>query len=248
MKIKTIIVDDEKLARELIREYLSPYPEIQILAECRDGTSAIETINKEKPDLIFLDVQMPGCNGFEVLENLDEIPKVIFCTAYEQYALRAFEVSAIDYLLKPYDQQRFDQAVERVLNRHVSLDEITNKMITLMHTIRKEQAYGKRLFVKLRGRVVPVEISEIEWIEAQGDYTEIHAKQGSFLTGQNLSHLESLLDPKLFFRIHRSSLVNAEYIEELRRTDSGGYSVRLASGQELSVGRTRIEKLKHWMV
>jgi len=248
MKLKTVIVEDEKLAGELILEYLSSYSEIQIIAECRDGKSAIETINNVKPDLIFLDVQMPGCNGFEVLEHLEEIPMVIFCTAYERYALRAFEVSAVDYLLKPYDRQRFDQAVERVLNRHVSLDEITNKMITLMQTIQKEQGFAQRLFVKLRGKVVPVDVRNIEWIGAEGDYAEIHTEERSFLVGQNLAHLESRLNSKTFIRIHRSSIVNVSYIKELRRSVSGGYIVRVVSGKELPVGRTRIEQLRNWMV
>jgi two-component system LytT family response regulator len=248
MSLKTVIVDDEPLARELIREYLTRYNEIQVIAECGDGRSAIETINNHRPDLIFLDVQMPGCDGFEVLEGLAEIPMVIFCTAYEQYALKAFEVSAVDYLLKPYDRERFDQAVGRVLDRRVESESMTSQVIALMQTLQKEYTYAKRLFVRLRGRVVPVDTTDVEWIEAQGDYAEIHTGKGSFLTSQNLSHLESLLDPVSFIRIHRSSIVNVHRIKELTRSESGSYTVTTTSGRQLPVGRTRVDRLKDWMV
>lgn len=247
MKLTAIIVEDERLARNLIREYLSTHPEIDVIAECKDGKSAIQTINKLKPDLIFLDVQMPGCNGFDVVESLEEIPLIIFSTAYEQYAIKAFEVSAVDYLLKPYDQKRFDQAVYRVLNRMQS-GEMADRMIALLEAIRKDRHHIQRLFIKLRGKVVPVDVADIEWIEAQDDYALIHTPKNSFLASQTLSYLETLLDSKLFIRIHRSSIVNLNYIKELNRTDSGNYTLRMASGQELSVGRTKIDQLKEWMV
>lgn len=248
MKRTTIIVDDEQPARDLIREYLNTYPEIEVIAECEEGESAVSTINKLKPDFIFLDVQMPECNGFQVLENLIEIPLIIFCTAYEKYALKAFEVSAVDYLLKPYDKKRFDQAVQRILDRGNQSGEVADKIITLLETIRNKNTYAQRLFIKLRGKVVPVDVTDIEWIEAQDDYAQVHTASGSYLTGQNLTHLESLLDPGLFTRIHRSSLVNLNFIKEVRRTDSGSYAVIIASGRELRVGRSRIEQLKKWMV
>jgi two-component system LytT family response regulator len=248
MKLTAVIVDDEKLARNLIREYLATHPEIEIVAECKDGKKAIQTINGLRPDMIFLDVQMPEYDGFQVLESLLQIPRVVFTTAYEKYAIKAFEVSAVDYLLKPFTQERFDQAVSRVLNHGTQSEEMANKMIALMEAIQKERRYAQRLFIKLRGRVVPVDVTEIEWIEAQDDYAEVHTQNNSYLTSQNLTGLESLLAPQLFVRIHRSSLVNINYIRELHRADSGNYVVRMVSGKELSVGRTRVDQLKEWMV
>jgi two-component system LytT family response regulator len=229
MKLRTIIVDDEKLARDLVREFLSYFDGVQIVEECGDGES------------------MPGCNGFEVLERLDRIPSIVFCTAYEQYAIRAFEVSAVDYLLKPYDRERFAQSMQRVLGRHADREEMTNRMITLMQSLQTQKC-ATRLFVKTRGAVVPVDISDIEWIQAQGDYSEIHTASASYLSSHSLTHLESLLDAKSFLRIHRSSIVNVSFIQELRKTDSGGYILRVASGRELPIGRTRIDQLKDWIV
>jgi two-component system LytT family response regulator len=248
MKRTTIIVDDEQPARDLIKEYLTTYPEIEVIAECEEGENAVLTINKLKPDFIFLDVQMPECNGFKVLENLKEIPLIIFCTAYEKYALKAFEVSAVDYLLKPYDKKRFDQAVQRILDRGNQSGEMADKIIALLETIRKKHTYAQRLFIQLRGKVVAVDVKDIEWIEAQDDYAQVHTVSGSYLTSQNLTHLESLLDPNLFIRIHRSSMVNLNFIKEVHRNDSGGYAVKITSGRELTIGRSRVELVKKWMV
>ena len=247
-KARAVIIDDEPLARDLLREYLAPYEEIEIVGECGDGESAVTMINDVKPDIIFLDVQMPGVNGFGVLKRLSEIPIVVFSTAYEKYALQAFEVSAVDYLLKPYDRRRFDRTVQRCIKALAQSEGVSDKMIRLMEEIHKERTYTKVLFLKLRGKVVPVNVSDIEWAQAQGDYAEVHTPDGSFLASQNLAHIESLLDPKLFVRIHRSSIVNVAFIRELARSESGSYTVRLASGQMLSVGRTRIDQIKDWMV
>jgi two-component system LytT family response regulator len=248
MKLSAIIVDDEEPARRLIREYLTAYPQVEILAECGDGKSAVKNINRSEPDLVFLDVQMPGWSGFDVLERLRVIPMVVFCTAYEQYAVQAFEVSAVDYLLKPYDRERFDRAMNRVLERSATSEEVATRMINLMEALRKQGNYARRLFVKLRGRVLPLDVSTIERIEAQGDYAQIHASEGTSLAGQSLKRLESLLDPKEFVRIHRSSLVNLNHIRQLRRTESGGYEVQLESKAVLAVSRSRVDELRKWMV
>lgn len=246
--LTAVIVDDEQLARELVREYLGGHPGIEVTAECSDGPGAVEAIRRLRPDLVFLDVQMPGLNGFEVLEQLDEIPSVIFSTAYEQFALRAFEVSAVDYLLKPYDRARFNQAVRRALGRDRRAGGTDDRLIALLQELARGQSRARRVFVKLRGKVVPVDTSAIEWIEAQGDYALIHAENGEFLAGQTLARLEALLDPAEFVRIHRSSLVNLNRIQELERTDSGGYVVRLRSGRKLPVSRQRAGLLQRWMV
>lgn len=248
MNLKALIVDDEEPARRLIREYLASFPEVLVVGECDSGETAVERINKLLPDLIFLDVQMPGWSGLEVLERLASIPMVIFCTAYEKYAVQAFEVSAVDYLLKPYDKARFAVAVNRALERRSSPEETASRLIHLLEALRKETTYPRRFFVKLRGKVVPVEISAIEWIEAQGDYARLHTVDAGYLAGEAMSKIESLLDPREFVRIHRSSLVNLGHIRELRRTETGSFEVELHSGTVLPVSRSRAGQLRRWMV
>ena len=248
MKVSAVIVDDEGPARKLIREYLAAHPQVEVLADCKDGQSAVEAINRLGPDLVFLDVQMPGWNGFDVLDHLKVIPMIIFCTAYEKYAIRAFEVSAVDYLLKPYDRQRFDQAIGRALERKTPLEETAARMMDLMDSLRKERSYAARLFIKLRGRVVPLDVSKIEWIEAQGDYAQIHSDDGKYLASQSMKKLESMLDPSTFVRIHRSSLINLNRLRQLRQTESGNYEVQMSSDAILPVSRSRVHQLEKWMV
>ncbi len=248
MKLSAVIVDDEEPARKLIREYLASFPEIELMAECDSGESAVEAINRLKPDLVFLDIQMPGWSGLDVLERLDAVPMVIFCTAYEKYAVQAFEVSAVDYLLKPYDRTRFGLAVEHAKERGSPPDEVAARLMRLLEAMRKGRAYGKRLFVKQRGKVVPVETSSIEWIEAQGDYAQLHTTQGSYLASETIKKLEALLDPAEFVRIHRSSLVNLDHIKQLKHTGTGSLEVELKSGAVLPVSRKRAADLRKWMV
>jgi two-component system LytT family response regulator len=246
MSLTAVIVDDEKLARELILEYLEQFPEIEVIAQYDNGEQAIRKINELKPDILFLDVRMPGCSGFEVLENLNNIPMIIFSTAYSQYALKAFEVSAVDYLLKPYSQERFNRAVVAAMKQDRRYEEMSDKIIRLMNMIQRSQNQSplQRLFVKVKDRVVPVDISTIEWLEAQDDYTRLHTQNSSFLVGQTLTHLLALLDPGLFIRIHRSSAVNLQYIEEIIKSFKGNYLVRMTSGAKLPVGRTWLKQLK----
>jgi two-component system LytT family response regulator len=250
MSLTAVIVDDEKLARELILEYLEEFPEIEVIAQCDNGEEAIHRINELKPDLVFLDVQMPECSGFEVLENVDKIPMVIFSTAYSQYALKAFEVSAVDYLLKPYSQERFNRAVVSALKQDRRYEEMSDKIIGLMKMIRRNQNQSplQRLFVKVQDRVVPVDVSTIEWLEARGDYTRLHTQNRSYLAGQTLVHLLAMLDPGLFIRIHRSSAVNLQYIKEIKKSFKGNYLVHMTSGTQLPVGRTWLKQLKEKII
>lgn len=249
MSVTAVVVDDEKLARDIILEYLNHFPEIEVTAQCENGEEAIETINRLSPDIVFLDVQMPGCSGFEVLENLDKIPMIIFSTAHSGYALKAFEVSAVDYLLKPYTQERFNKAVLSALSLlKKGYPDMSQRIMKLMETLRQNRPYAQRLFVKLRDRVVPVDVNAIEWLEAQDDYTRIHTTEQSYLAGQTLTHLLSLLDPGAFMRIHRSSVVNIHFIKEIQKTFKGNYSVHMASGARLPVGRTWLKPLKEKMV
>jgi two-component system LytT family response regulator len=250
MSLTAVIVDDEKLARELILEYLEEFPEIEVIAQCDNGEEAIHRINELKPDIVFLDVQMPECSGFEVLENVDKIPMVIFSTAYSQYALKAFEVSAVDYLLKPYSQERFNRAVVSALKQDRRYDEMSDKIIGLMKMIQRNQNQSplQRLFVKVQDRVVPVDVSTIEWLEAQGDYTRIYTQNRSYLAGQTLTHLLVMLDPGLFIRIHRSSAVNLHYIKEIKKSFKGNYLVQMTSGAQLPVGRTWLKQFKEKII
>lgn len=244
MGLRTIIVDDEKLARDLILEYLDAFPEIEVIAQCDNGPSAIKTIDELKPDLVFLDVQMPGGSGFDVLENLEELPMVIFSTAYSRYAIDAFEVSAVDYLLKPYTQERFNRAVVAAIKQGGRYDDMSGKLVQLMQAVQQSRQPLQRLLVKNRDKVVPVDVSAVEWLEAEGDYTRIHTGDQPYLVGQTLSHLITLLDPSSFIRIHRSSVVNLHYIKEINKTFKGNYIVRLISGTELPVGRAWLKELK----
>ena len=248
MSLTTVIVDDEKLARDLILEYLAEFPEIEVTAQCDNGEAAIQTINELKPDIVFLDVQMPGCSGFEVLENLDKIPMIIFSTAYSKYALKAFEVSAVDYLLKPYTQERFNRAVISALKQGRRYEEMSDKIIRLMKIIQQNRSPLQRLFVKVQDRVVPVDVSTIQWLEAQDDYTRLHTQNRPYLVGQSLTHLLSLLDPGLFIRIHRSSVVNVQYIKEIKKSFKGNFLVHMSSGIKLPVGRTWLKQLKEKII
>jgi two-component system LytT family response regulator len=250
MSITAIIVDDEQLARELILEYLENFPEIEVIDQCDNGEEAIHKINELHPDILFLDVQMPGCNGFEVLENLNKVPLIIFSTAHSQYALKAFEVSAVDYLLKPYSEERFNRAVVSAMKKDHRYEEMSDKIISLMNMVQQSQNQSplKRLFVKLNDRVVPVDVSTIEWLEAQDDYTRLHTHDRSYLVGQTLTNILAMLDPGLFFRIHRSSVVNLHYIKEIVKSFKGNYQVHMASGAKLPVGRTRLKQLKEKII
>ncbi len=248
MGLRAVIADDEKLARDLILEYLEAFPEVEVVAQCDNGVTAVEIINKLRPDLVFLDVQMPGSSGFEVLEKIEEIPLIIFSTAYSQYAIRAFEVSAVDYLLKPYSQERFDRAVAAALKQGGRFGDMSEKLVNLMREVRQNRQPVQRLLVKSGDRIVPVDTSAVEWLEAEGDYTRLHTETKTHLVGQTLSHLITLLDPASFIRIHRSNVVNLHYIKEIQKTFKGNYIVLMNSGVELPVGRTWLKDLKEKII
>lgn len=250
--IKTLIVDDEKLARETLRLLLNDYEHIEIVGECKNGKEAIEAIKKEELDLVFLDIQMPEVNGFEVIEKVgvEKMPVVIFVTAYDQYALQAFEARALDYLLKPFDDERFEQALDRALERihqrHVG--ELSSKLVGLINS-KSDQAhvevsnepssgsYLERIMIKERGSIFFIKVEEIDWVEAAGDYVSIHVGSKSHLLRETMSGLMKKLDPKQFVRIHRSSIVKVDSIRELKPYFHGDYIVILKSGKELKLSR-----------
>lgn len=244
--IKAIIVDDEAPAREVIKTYLQDFPEIQLAAECDNGFEAVKRVQQEKPHLLFLDIQMPKLTGFELLELLEDPPVVIFSTAYDQFALKAFEVSAADYLLKPYTKERFRKAVHRAMKslgnpltaRKVARDVLQHR--------QEMQPYLERVVAKDEDSIFIIPVEKLYWLEAQGDYVMLHTKDGRFLKQQTMNYFENHLDPGLFVRIHRSHIVKLNIIKQLQQLGKETYRVVLQNGQHLPVsksGRVRLKKL-----
>ena len=250
-KIKAIIVDDEPLARRNLRVLLRNDPDIELIKECSNGAEAVVSIRAVAPDLVFLDVQMPEMDGFEALEHLagEPLPVIIFVTAYDQYALKAFEVSALDYLLKPFDDARFHKALAQAKRQIEQQDasELGKKLLTLLGT-REAKAdtprYITRLMVKTAGRVLFLRIDEIDWIEAYDNYVRLHLSGKAHLLRQTMNELEAALNPEQFARIHRSTIVNLDRIKEMYPHFNGDYLVRLHDGTELKLSRSRKEWLE----
>lgn len=246
--IRALIVDDERLGRQIIREFLDKHPDVQILAECQDAHEALAATEKYAPDLLFLDIQMPEVNGFELLEMLDVCPTVIFCTAYDQYALRAFEVNAVDYLLKPIVQDRFDLALARAKQNIRQKKDDGEKIDRLLEYVRSEKSLLDRMLVKQSGKIVVIQANEIRWIEAVEDYVNLHTPKGSFLVLQSLSHLETRLDPGKFIRIHRSTIVNMDFVDELEPWPDGRLKCTLKDRAELITSRSGAKRLRKMML
>lgn len=243
-KIKTIIVDDEPLARERIRTLLEAEAEFEIVAECDGGAKAVETIDARRPDLVFLDVQMPEVDGFDVLMSLKGDPPaaLVFVTAYDQYAVRAFEVHALDYLLKPFDRDRFREALDRVRasigkNRTGASQGLHHQLADLLEDVRKERKILDRLLVKSEGRIFFLSTDEIDFVEAAGNYMKLHVADETYLMRETMSGMEHRLPEERFVRIHRSTIVNLERIKELQPAFNGEFSVILKGGHELKLSR-----------
>ena len=244
--IRTLIVDDESLARERIREMLEGDPEIEIVGDCANGKEAIQAISKLKPDLIFLDVEMPGIDGFQVLQSLEaaEMPVVIFVTAYDQYAVRAFDTYALDYLLKPFDRERFERSVRRAKTQLLKIsDSMNERILSALEQIKTRPVHLERLVIKMNGHVFFIKVSEIDWLEAEGNYVRLHSGKESYLLRDTISALEAQLDPKQFLRVHRSAIVNIDRIQELQPWFHGEYRIILREGVQLTLSRSYREKL-----
>lgn len=248
MKIKTIIVDDEVPARKIIREYLQIHPEIEIMADCRNAHEALQAVENYQPDLIFLDIQMPEINGFEFLEMLDERPQIIFCTAYDKYAIQAFEVNAVDYLLKPFDQERFDMALEKVKQNLLRSRQNGDSTEQLLRHLNQQQTYQDRFLIKQSGRIIIISSHEIIFFEAMEDYVNIHTTKEAYLIQQSLANLEKRLNPQQFIRVHRSSIVNIDYVKEIDTASSGRYHLFLKNGKMIHVSRTGAKQLKRLII
>ncbi len=247
MKIRTLIVDDEPLARERIRTLLADESDIEIIGECANGLEAVAAIQSQKTDLVFLDVQMPELDGFGVLEKIsaEKMPAIIFVTAYDQYALRAFEVHALDYLLKPFDRERFDQALRRarLQIQQATSGDLNQKLLALLEDLRAEKKWLERLVIKSGGRVFFLKIDEIDWIEAAGNYVRLHIQREAHLLRETIKNLETQLDPNKFLRISRSTIVRIDRIKELQPWFHGEYAIILQDGTQLTSSRGYREKL-----
>ena len=261
-RIRTLVVDDEPLAREGLLELLAQDGELEVLGSCADGREALEAVRRQHPALIFLDVQMPEMDGFEVLEALESddqpVPVVVFVTAYDQYALRAFEMHALDYLLKPFDDDRFDKALKRAKTqvRQEQADTLSRRLMAMLETYRgggvpdpdaaegDGGSYLTRLAIRSSGRVVFLKTEEIDWIGAADYYVELHAGGKAHLLREPMARLEEKLDPKRFLRIHRSAIINVDRVREVRTSPLGERFVLLADGTKLKLSRSRRDKLQ----
>ena len=257
-KIKVLIVDDEPLARQNIRVLLKEDPSIELIGECGSGAEALKAIQKRAPDLLFLDIQMPLMSGFDVLEKIDaeKIPAIIFVTAFDQYAIRAFEVHALDYLLKPFDDARFEkaliQAKKQIEQREIN--QLSKRLVRLLEDrdtppTNKARAsnYLSRLMVKSASRVFFLKVDEIDWIEAADYYVKLHVGPKSHLLRETMSDMEARLDPEKFLRIHRSAIVNLDRVKEMHSHFNGEYLVILRDGTELKLSRSRREQLQQML-
>jgi two-component system LytT family response regulator len=247
-KTRVLIADDEPLARERLRMLLSQEDWVEIAGECHNGAEAAAAIQRLRPDLVFLDVQMPGASGFDVIQRVGvaRMPPVVFVTAYDRYALRAFDVHALDYLLKPFDRERFQQALARARQHLERRDagELERRLIELVQDLRSSPQRLERFVIKSGGRVFFVRTDEIDWIEAAGNYVKLHVGNEAHLLRETMNALEAQLDPDVFYRIHRSHIVNIERVKELQPWFNGEYVVFLRSGARLTLSRGYREKLQ----
>jgi two-component system LytT family response regulator len=247
--VRTLIVDDEPLARRGVVLRLSRFKDVEIVGECGDGQSAVESILERSPDVVFLDIQMPGMDGFEVLRALpvENMPAIIFLTAYEQHVLRAFDVHALHYLLKPVDDTRFAAAVSRAraLVKSKSKVDMAQRIMKMLD--RAPDGYASRFTVQTGSRIQIVTAEDVEWIGAAGDYVELHVNGSTFLLRETMASLELRLDPAKFIRIHRSRIVPSKGILELRSIENREFTVKLSDGSEHRSSRTYADRLEHWL-
>lgn len=250
-KIRTLIVDDEPLAREGVRLHLEDHADFEVIGECGSGEDAVYKIEADDPDLVFLDVQMPGLDGFGVLESLgaDRLPAIVFVTAYDQFALRAFEAYALDYLLKPIEAERFGKALDRVRAQLRSKPQtpIDERLRSLLSSLGAKENYLERMVARTNGKIIILRIDEVDWIEAAANYVRVHTGAKQFLVRETMTNLESRLDPEKFLRIHRSIIVRKDRIKELEPLFQGDYSVVLHDGTRLTSSRGYRDKIQSFL-
>lgn len=236
--MNVIIIDDEPLSRSLVKEYLLAYPDIQIVQECENGFEGFKAIQEHKPDLIFLDIQMPKLTGFEMLELVEEPPLVIFTTAFDEYAIKAFEAHATDYLLKPFTKERFDKAMQKCLQADSRQQPVLPEEVTAPGTA------GNRIVVKDKGNIRIIPLAQVQYLEAADDYVKIHTEEKVFLKKKTMQFFEDSLPPREFIRIHRSYFVNAAFINRIDLYEKDSYTVILKTGGNLPVSKAGYKKMK----
>ena len=258
--IRAIIIDDEPLARMIVMEYLQSYPNITVLQECNDGFEGIKAIQQYHPDLIFLDIQMPKINGFEMLEVADNPPDVIFTTAFDEYAIRAFEAHAVDYLLKPFSKDRFDKAVRKWLDRYADrraartagqdpssgspAPDTASTQEALLETASSSPTQQQRIVVKTAGKIKIIPLEDIHYLEASDDYVKIHTHNGAFLKNRTMGYFEQVLDPNRFVRTHRSYIINVQQVTRIDPYEKDSHLCILSSGAQVPVSKAGYVKLK----
>jgi two-component system LytT family response regulator len=240
--MKVIIIDDEPLARSIVKEYLQKHPQLQLVAECNDGFEGVKAIQQHQPDLIFLDIQMPKINGFEMLELLEQTPAVIFTTAFDEYAIKAFEAHAIDYLLKPFNQERFDKAISKWNEQKSQGNEKATQ--DLLETASQSPAQSHRIVIKDGSKIKIIPVHDVHYLEAADDYVKIHTKDGYFLKNKTMNHFERVLDGQQFVRSHRSYIVNVQQITRIDPYEKDSHVAILRSGVKVPVSRSGYGKLK----
>ncbi|PSQ79071.1 MAG: DNA-binding response regulator [Bacteroidetes bacterium QS_1_63_11] len=254
--IRVLVVDDEPLARERLHELLHEAPGVTVMGTAEDGPEAVDAIRDESPDLVFLDVQMPGMSGIDVIEEVGqaEMPVTVFVTAYDQYAIKAFDLAAVDYLLKPFDDERFEEALRRA-RKHIESQEdaIPDRLLRLLHerdpsllddADSNEESYLERIAVQGRGKARIVSVDDITHIIADGSYAELHTDDDTYVIRERMKTLAARLDPDAFVRVHRSAIVQLDEIELILRGGGGDYAVRLKEGTRVSVSRSRVDELQ----
>lgn len=237
--MKVIIIDDEPLARGIVNEYLAPYRDIEVVAECNDGFEGMKAIQQHEPGLVFLDIQMPKINGFEMLELFEDPPPVIFTTAFDEFAIKAFELNAVDYLLKPFSKERFDKAIQKFL-----LQSPTVKTIPVVESAAQSPSQQSRIVVKDGNRIKIIPVSQVHYLEAADDYVKIITAEGSFLKKRTMSFFEQSLTSWHFVRIHRSFIVNTQLITRIDAHEKDSHVLVLNTGARLPVSKTGYSKLK----
>ena len=240
---KIVIIDDEPLARSIVIEYLQSQPDMEVVAECNNGYEGVKAIMQHKPDLVFLDIQMPKINGFEMLELLDTIPPVIFATAFDEYAIKAFEANAVDYLLKPFSKDRFNAALTKWLSKKD--DKGSEKNIQdLLENSEKQTEEKNRIVVKTNSEITIVPVSDVFYIEAYDDYVKIFTKDNYYLKKKTMNYYEQVLDPTQFFRVHRSFIINLQQLTRIEPMEKNSYIALLKSGKKIPLSRPGYSKLK----
>lgn len=241
--IKALIIDDEPLARNIITEYLLSYPQIKVVEECENGFDGLKAINQHQPNLVFLDVQMPKITGFELLELIDEMPSIIFTTAFDEFALKAFEANAVDYLLKPFSEERFKKSMDKFLSANKEVE--PSPLQKIVETVSvQSQTQNERIVIKLGNKIKVISIYDISHLTADDDYVKIYTAEGEFLKNHTLSFFEKNLNPNLFVRVHRSHIVKIDQITKIEAYEKDGHLLILKTGQKIPISKTGYPKLK----